>query len=102
MVILKQQQRKKKATRQPGIKYSGHRNFEVGIQHIVDALGVRGTACTIVKAKHKLERLSAKTSRRMLENPALPIGVRVVVQQFLKERSVPRALSRGGRGLATA
>ena len=118
MVILKQQPRKKKATRQPGIKYSGHRDFEVGIQHIVDALvasghtsldkqaralGVnRSTAWTIVKAKHKLGRLSAKTSRRMLENPALPISVRVVVQQYLKERSVQRALSRAGRGRATA
>ena len=46
----------------------------------------RSTTWTIVKAKHKLGRLSAKTSRRILANPALPAPVRNVVQQYLAER----------------
>jgi hypothetical protein len=75
----------------------------VGIQHITDALiasgytsldeqakalGVnRSTTWTIVKAKHKLGRLSAKTSGRILANPELPARVRAVMQQYLAERS---------------
>lgn len=91
------------------------RNGTVGIQHIADALiasgytsldeqakalGInRSTAWTIVKAKHKLGRLSAKTSRRILANPELPARVRVVIQQYLTERSAPlKRVSRTIRG----
>src|ERR1044072_7190685 len=49
-----------------------------------EALGVRrSTAWTIVKAKHKLGRLSAKTCRRILTNPDLPTRVRVVFTEYL-------------------
>lgn len=81
------------------------RNYTVRIQHIADALiasgytsldeqaralGVnRSTAWTIVKAKHKLGRLSTKTSRSILANPELPARVRAVMQQYLTERSAP-------------
>jgi hypothetical protein len=79
------------------------RHCTVRIQHIADALftsgyttldeqakalGIcRSTAWTIVNAKHKLGRLSAKTSRRILANPGLPAPVRAVVEQYLTERT---------------
>jgi hypothetical protein len=51
------------------------------------ALGVhRSTAWTIVKTKHKLDRLSLKTTNSMLANPKLPPSVRIVVLQYLTER----------------
>ena len=51
-------------------------------------LGVhRSTAWTIMKTKHKLGRLSRKTTNSMLANPALPPSVRIVVLQYLTERS---------------
>jgi hypothetical protein len=78
-------------------------NEPIGIRHIAEALiacgytsldeqakalGLnRSTAWTIVKAKHKLGRLSAKTSRRILANPQLPAPVRAVIQQYLIERT---------------
>ena len=53
------------------------------------ALGVhRSTAWTIVNDKHKLGRLSSKTTNRILENPETPPAVRNVVQQYLDQRSV--------------
>jgi hypothetical protein len=52
------------------------------------ALGVhRSTAWTIMKTKHKLDRLSRKTTNSMLANPELPPSVRIVVLQYLTERS---------------
>ena len=52
------------------------------------ALGVhRSTAWTIVKTKHKVGRLSAKTTRRILTNPETPPAVRTVIQKYLAERS---------------
>jgi hypothetical protein len=84
---------------------AGEDRRTVGIQHIADALIASGytsldkqakalglnrsTTWTIVKAKHKLGRLSAKTSRRILANPHLPARVRAVIQQYLTERSAP-------------
>ena len=80
--------------------------YAVKIQHIADAivaagylsldsqakaLGVkRSTAWTIIKTKHKLDRLSGKTTNRMLANPELPPSARAVIQQYLAERSVGR------------
>ena len=40
-----------------------------------------------MKTKHKLDRLSLKTTNSMLANPALPPSVRIVVLQYLTERS---------------
>jgi hypothetical protein len=52
------------------------------------ALGVcRSTAWTIVRTKHKLDRLSFKTTDSMLANPKLPPSVRLVVQKYMAERS---------------
>ena len=52
------------------------------------ALGVRrSTAWTIVNVKHKLGRLSSKTTSRILANPELPLSVRFVVQRYMAERS---------------
>ena len=94
---------------------AGHRSCTVGIQHIADALiasgytsldqqakalGInRSTAWTIVKVKHKLGRLSARTTERMLANPELPGRVRAVIQQYLTERCAPseRASTSQGR-----
>ena len=57
------------------------------------ALGLRrSTAWTIVKVKHKLGRLSAKTTERILANPELPLSVRFVVQRYMAERSDVLAL----------
>ena len=51
------------------------------------ALGVhRTTAWTIIRSKHKLGRLNAKTIERMLANPNLPPSVRLVLQKYLAER----------------
>jgi hypothetical protein len=52
------------------------------------ALGIhRSTAWTIIKTKHKLGRLSTKTTKRILANPATPASVRAIVQRYLAERS---------------
>jgi hypothetical protein len=53
------------------------------------ALGIhRNTAWTIVKNKHKLGRLSAKTIDRILNNPDTPPSVRAIVQQYASARAV--------------
>ena len=52
------------------------------------ALGIhRATAWTIVKMKHKLGRLNAKTTQRILENPETPPAVRAVIEKYLIEKS---------------
>ena len=67
------------------MRRDGRRNYVVSFQHISDALiasgytkldeqaralGIhRATAWTIVKTKHKLGRLHAKTTRRILQIP---------------------------------
>ena len=79
------------------------RTFVVGLQQIADALiacgytsldnqakalGInRSTTWTIVKTKHKLGRLSTKTTKRILENCETPPSVRDVVRQYVAERS---------------
>jgi len=51
------------------------------------ALGIhRATAWTIIKAKHKLGYLNAKTTERMLSNPELPPCIRDVLQRYVAER----------------
>jgi hypothetical protein len=85
------------------MRRDSRRNYAVGIQHIREALiacgytsldqqakalGIhRATAWTIVNKKHKLDRLSGKTIRRILENPETPNSVRAVVEQYVAERS---------------
>jgi hypothetical protein len=82
---------------------NGRRSYAVGLQHISNALigcgytsldkqakalGIsRSTAWTIIKTKHKLGRLSTKTTKRILANPELPPSVRAVVQKYMAERS---------------
>jgi hypothetical protein len=84
---------------------AGHQPYKypTKIQNIVDALiadgylsldaqakalGVcRSTAWTIVKTKHKLDRLSFEVTNSMLANPELPPTVRLVLFQYLVERS---------------
>ena len=74
----------------------------VPVQHIADALieagytsldeqakalGIhRATAWTIIKTKHKLGYLNAKTTERMLANPELPQCIRDVLQRNVAER----------------
>src|SRR5512132_3216100 len=54
------------------------------------ALGLgRSTAWTIIKHKHKLGRLSAKTIDRILKNPKTPPTVRAAVEQYVSERPAP-------------
>ena len=51
------------------------------------ALGIhRATAWTIIKTKHKLGYLNAKTTERMLANPELPQCIRDVLQRYVAER----------------
>ena len=53
------------------------------------ALGIhRSTAWTIVKNKHKLGRLSAKTVDRILNNPETPPSVRAIVQRYASAREL--------------
>jgi hypothetical protein len=50
------------------------------------ALGLnRSTVWTIVKNKHKLGRLNAKTTQLILANPDTPSSVRAVVQHYLNQ-----------------
>jgi hypothetical protein len=52
------------------------------------ALGIhRSTAWTIIKARHKLGRLSSKTTSRILANPEAPPAVRTVIEKYLAEKS---------------
>jgi hypothetical protein len=47
------------------------------------ALGLgRSTAWTIIKKKHKLGRLNAKTTHSILANPDTPASVRAVIRQY--------------------
>ena len=80
-----------------------HHKYPTRIRHIADALvaegcvaldkqakalGVqRSTAWTIMRTKHKLDRLSLKTTNRMLASPELPPSVRLVVLRYVMERS---------------
>jgi hypothetical protein len=48
------------------------------------ALGLhRATAWTIIKKKHKLGRLSAKTIERIIANPGTPPRVRTAVEEYV-------------------
>jgi hypothetical protein len=94
------------------MRRDSRRNYAVGIQHIREALIACGyakldqqakalgihwaTAWTIINKKHKLDRLSTKTIKRILENPELPASVRAVVEEYVAERS--DALARRVRG----
>ena len=50
------------------------------------ALGLhRSTAWTIIKKKHKLGRLNAKTTQSILANPDTPASVRAVIQQYVAQ-----------------
>ena len=76
----------------------------VPVQHIADALvgagytsldeqatalGIhRATAWTMIRKKHKLNRLNTNTINRMLTNPELPPRVRAVIEQYVAERPV--------------
>ena len=63
---------------------SGYRTLDAQAK----ALGVhRNTAWTIVNKKHKLGRLSAKTTQRILANPETLPAVRIVIEKYLAERS---------------
>ena len=77
---------------------SDARNHTIGLQRISEALiasgytsldeqakalGInRSTAWTIIKTKHKLGRLSTKTTKRILSNPNTPSPVRAVVLRY--------------------
>ena len=63
------------------------------------ALGLhRSTAWTIIKNKHKLGRLNAKTTQSILANSDTPASVRAVIQQYLAQDLVtlPNQLNRRG------
>jgi hypothetical protein len=80
------------------------REYPTNIQHIVGALlaagyttldaqatalGIhRATAWTMIRKKHKLNRLNTNTINRMLTNPELPPRVRAVIEQYVAERPV--------------
>jgi hypothetical protein len=52
------------------------------------ALGVkRSTAWYIVNGKNKRDRLSEKTTKRILANSHTPPSVRAIIRQYLAERS---------------
>jgi hypothetical protein len=63
---------------------SGHTSLDEQAK----ALGLRrSTAWTIVRAKHKLGRLSTKTTERILANRLTPPSVRALLQLYLAEMS---------------
>jgi hypothetical protein len=52
------------------------------------ALGLhRATAWTIIKRKHKIGRLSAKTIERIITNPKTPPRVLAAVREYVKKTS---------------
>ena len=52
------------------------------------ALGLhRATTWTIIKKKHKVGRLSAKTIERIIKNPQTPARVRAAVKDYVDETS---------------
>jgi hypothetical protein len=64
------------------LKSSGYRSLD----QQANALGLhRSTAWTIIRNKHKIGRLSKKTTNRILTNPETPRAVRVVIQRYLAE-----------------
>ena len=85
-------------------KPRSRREYTTNIQHIVSALlaagytsldaqakalGIhRATAWTMIRKKHKLDRLNTNTINRMLANPELPPRVRAVIEQYVAERPV--------------
>ena len=87
----------------------------VPVQHISDALigagyksldeqakalGIhRATAWTIIKTKHKLGHLNAKTAERMLANPELPPCIRFVLQRYAEPKD--HLLGRRSKGRMT-
>jgi hypothetical protein len=96
------------------MRHDGRREYAVRLQDISEALiadgytsldaqakalGVhRSTAWTIMKAKHKLGRLSLKTTNSMLANPETPPAVRALVEKYLDElRASPRSRRRSAR-----
>jgi hypothetical protein len=86
-----------------GARMRQNRNYAISLQDISEALvacgytsldgqakalGIhRSTAWTIIKTKHKLGRLSTKTTKRILANPVTPPAVRSIVQKYMAERS---------------
>ncbi|MGB8135742.1 MAG: hypothetical protein WCF15_03035 [Pseudolabrys sp.] len=91
------------ATRARGKMPRGKRQYPIDLQQIREALIMSGyskldqqakalglhrsTAWTIVKAKHKLGRLNAQTTRRILANPDTPPDVRSVIQKHSREKA---------------
>ena len=73
----------------------------ISLDEQAKALGLnRSTVWTIVKSKHKLGRLNAKTTQTILANPDTPASVRVVIQQYLAQDLVTsNQLSRPPRAL---
>jgi hypothetical protein len=64
------------------------------------ALGLsRSTAWTIVKTKHKLGRLNAETTSRILANPDTPVSVRAIVESMLMAGEPTRRTIRGRNNL---
>jgi len=64
------------------------------------ALGIhRATAWTIIKTKHKLGHLNAKTTERMLANPELPPCIRDVLQRYAQPKD--HLLGRRSKGRMT-
>ena len=78
------------------------RKYTTNIQHIAEALitagytsldkqakalGIhRATVWTIIKDRHKLDRLNTSTTERMLANPELPPCIRDVIERYVAER----------------
>jgi hypothetical protein len=76
--------------------------YTTNIQHIAEALiaagytsldkqakalGIhRATAWTIIKDRHKLDRLNTSTTKRMLANPELPLCIRDIIERYVAER----------------
>ena len=59
----------------------------ISLDHQAKALGLgRSTAWMIIKNKHKLGRLSAKTIKRILENRETPPRVRTIIEGYRLER----------------
>ncbi len=84
----KRRQIRKHQTRIHEISETLMRNGHQSVNQQARALNLpRSTAWTILRANHKNSGLTVKVLRRMLNSPELPVEVREMILQYLREKA---------------
>ena len=80
------------------VQHIAHALVEAGyisLDQQARALGIhRATTWTIMRTKHKLGYLNAKTAERMLANPELPPCIRDVLHRYATEKPMQERCSK--------